>query len=91
MEHVGKHLEKVGNGKEGGDVRQGDDELLVRWALREGIIEQGGNGELRLVGGNSGEQRRMSSSATARRRASGNVAAAADFDEEEEDAECEEE
>jgi len=41
MEHVGKHLEKaaasIGTNKF--EVKQENDEFLVAWALREGIIE----------------------------------------------------
>lgn len=38
MEHVGKHLEKAAGGN-GAAVEQGEDDLLVDWALREGVIE----------------------------------------------------
>ena len=52
MEHVGKHLESQAQGK--CVVRQGDDGLLVGWALREGIVERRGNGGYRLVIGGNG-------------------------------------
>ncbi len=53
MEHVGKHLEAKAQGKGRGEVRQGDDELLVRWASREGIIAKADDG-FRLVLGGAG-------------------------------------
>lgn len=52
MEHVGKHLENQAQGK--CVVRQGDDGLLVDWALREGIVERRSNGGYRLVIGGNG-------------------------------------
>ncbi|KAE9378343.1 hypothetical protein N431DRAFT_329622 [Stipitochalara longipes BDJ] len=55
MEHVGKHLEKAAasTGAYKFDVRQEDDQLLVQWALREGIVESrpGGNGYRLCVAG----------------------------------------
>jgi hypothetical protein len=55
MEHIGKHLEKAAgaNGKIG--VQQGNDNLLVGWALQQGIIEPNAGGGFRLVitGGNT--------------------------------------
>jgi hypothetical protein len=48
MEHVGKHLEQAAacTGANKLEVRQENDEFLVSWALREGIIEgrPGGSG-----------------------------------------------
>jgi len=38
MEHVGKHLEKAAEASSG-RVQQGNDSLLVGWALQQGIIE----------------------------------------------------
>jgi hypothetical protein len=57
IEHVGKHLEKAGAsfGKDKFVVRQVDDELLVGWALREGIIERRIAGGFRLCGVGSSE------------------------------------
>jgi hypothetical protein len=57
MEHIGKHLEKAA-GASGGRVQQGNDSLLVGWALQQGIIEpNGGVGGFRLViaGSNNGK------------------------------------
>jgi hypothetical protein len=57
MEHIGKHLEKAA-GASGGRVQQGNDSLLVGWALQQGIIEpNGGVGGFRLViaGNNNGK------------------------------------
>jgi hypothetical protein len=55
MEHVGKHLEKAAasSGANRFEVRQENDEFLVSWALREGIIEvrPGTNGYRLCVGG----------------------------------------
>jgi hypothetical protein len=45
-EHVGRHMEK------GEASRMGVDRLLAKWALDEGIIEDIGDGEYRLCGGN---------------------------------------
>ena len=41
MEHVGKHLEKAAGTAE---IRQENDQLLVQWAVREGIVESRGGG-----------------------------------------------
>jgi len=51
MEHVGKHLEKAAttSGINKGSVEQGDDDLLVEWALRERIIERRPGGGFRLA------------------------------------------
>lgn len=38
MEHVGRHLQSVAQGREEGGWGQDADELLVAWAAREGII-----------------------------------------------------
>jgi len=57
MEHIGKHLEKAA-GASGGRVQQGNDNLLVGWALQQGIVEpNGGVGGFRLViaGSNNGK------------------------------------
>ncbi|KAE8453933.1 hypothetical protein EG329_007709 [Mollisiaceae sp. DMI_Dod_QoI] len=54
MEHVGKHLERAASAGErdvGKVVDQGRDELLVRWALKERIVEERPGGGLRLVVG----------------------------------------
>ncbi len=54
MEHVGKHLEKAAQstGANRFEVKQENDELLVNWALREGVIEGvPGKGGWRLVVG----------------------------------------
>ena len=50
MEHVGKHLEKAAaaTGVNNVVVKQGDDDLLVRWALGEGIIESRPGGGFRF-------------------------------------------
>jgi hypothetical protein len=51
MEHVGKHLEKAATtapGEKVEVVEQGNDALLVEWALREGIIEGRPGGGFRL-------------------------------------------
>ena len=56
MEHVGKHLEKaaLSTGPNKMVVEQQDDQLLVDWALREGIIERKLSGGFRLpVPGNA--------------------------------------
>ncbi|KAH6844925.1 hypothetical protein B0I37DRAFT_378690 [Chaetomium sp. MPI-CAGE-AT-0009] len=45
-EHVGRHMEK------GEAHRMGVDQLLAKWALDECIIEDHGDGEYRLCGGN---------------------------------------
>ncbi|EAQ92260.1 hypothetical protein CHGG_00495 [Chaetomium globosum CBS 148.51] len=45
-EHVGRHMEK------GEAHRMGVDQLLAQWALDECIIENHGDGEYRLCGGN---------------------------------------
>lgn len=45
-EHVGRHMEK------GEAHRMGVDQLLAKWALDESIIEDHGDGEYRLCGGN---------------------------------------
>jgi hypothetical protein len=45
-EHVGRHMEK------GEANRMGVDRLLAKWALDEGIIEDQGDGEYKLCGGN---------------------------------------
>lgn len=54
MEHVGKHLERAASAGER-DVRkavdQGRDEFLIRWALKERIVEERPGGGLRLVVG----------------------------------------
>jgi hypothetical protein len=53
MEHIGKHLEKAAGGGSAGNkivVQQGSDQLLVHWALQQGIIEPNGvAGGFRLV------------------------------------------
>ncbi|KAK0108176.1 hypothetical protein ONS95_002999 [Cadophora gregata] len=49
MEHVGKHLEAQALGK--CVVRQGDDALLLEWAVREGIVESRGDGSASGSGG----------------------------------------
>ncbi|KAH8177822.1 hypothetical protein LIA77_02904 [Sarocladium implicatum] len=46
-EHVGRHMEK------GEAQRLGVDELLTKWALEEGVIEQVGDGEYRLTAASS--------------------------------------
>jgi hypothetical protein len=55
MEHVGKHLEKAAAsiGANKFEVKQENDEFLVAWALREGIIESrpGTNSYRLCVGG----------------------------------------
>ena len=51
MEHVGKHLEKAAASGPYHEVRQEDDNLLVQWALREGIVEVRGNGYRLCMGG----------------------------------------
>lgn len=55
MEHVGKHLERAATttGMNKVVVEQGDDDLLLGWALREGIIDTkiGGGFRLLLGGG----------------------------------------
>ena len=53
MEHVGKHLEKAAasTGAYKFEVRQEDDQLLVQWAVREGIVEnRGGSYRLCVAG-----------------------------------------
>ena len=54
MEHVGKHLEKAAGSTNTGlhklVVEQQDDQFLVDWALREGIIERKASGGFRLPG-----------------------------------------
>lgn len=52
MEHVGKHLEEAGKavGTKKSVMSQGDDILLVQWALGEKIIERGAGGAYKLCG-----------------------------------------
>lgn len=48
MEHVGKHLEKAATALDM-DVEQGDDDLLVSWAMAERIIEGRPGGGFKLA------------------------------------------
>jgi hypothetical protein len=51
MEHVGRHLEKEGKSSEF-DVREWKrDEVLERWLLKEGLIEQDRSGAWKIGGG----------------------------------------
>lgn len=63
MEHVGKHLEKVGGGAAAGngasskadaithrEIAEGVDGDLLQWSLREGIVEEKVGGGWRLCG-----------------------------------------
>jgi hypothetical protein len=49
MEHVGKHLEKAA-ASGSFEVEQGDDDLLVNWAMREHIMEHRAGGGYKLCG-----------------------------------------
>lgn len=40
MEHVAKHLEKVAETRGAASVQHQNDELLVKWAQNEGIIDR---------------------------------------------------
>lgn len=48
MEHVAKHLEEAANADGAITVRHDDDELLVKWALKERIVEVVG-GKYKLI------------------------------------------
>lgn len=55
MEHVGKHLEMLAQARGGGsgdieEFDQGADQLMVQWAIREGIVVADGEGEFVFVG-----------------------------------------
>lgn len=67
MEHIGKHLEKAAGASGGsGRIQQGNDSLLVGWALSQGIIEpNSGVGGFRLVIAGSSNGKGMTGAAAA--------------------------